>query len=87
MCPLAPAYNSEDVLNDHHLAARKYFQEIDHPVIGKAKYPGAPYRLSETPWQCKSPAPLLGQHNEEIYMNRLGYTRQELVVLSQSGVI
>jgi crotonobetainyl-CoA:carnitine CoA-transferase CaiB-like acyl-CoA transferase len=85
--PLAPAYTSEDVVNDHHLAARKYFQEIDHPVIGKVKYPGAPYRLSETPWRIQSPAPLLGQHNEEIYKNRLGYSEKDLMILSQSGVI
>ena len=85
--PLAPAYTSEEVVNDKHLAERKFFEEIDHPVIGKVKYPGAPYRLSETPWQMKSPAPLLGQHNEDIYINRLGYTKKELMVLSQSGVI
>jgi crotonobetainyl-CoA:carnitine CoA-transferase CaiB-like acyl-CoA transferase len=85
--PLAPAYTAEDVVNDGHLADRKYFEEIEHPVIGKAKYPGAPYRLSETPWQIKRHAPLLGEHNEEILVNRLGYTRQDIVKLSQAGVI
>jgi CoA:oxalate CoA-transferase len=85
--PLAPAYTSEEVLCNEHLAARNYFVEIDHPVIGKAKYPGAPYRLSETPWKIKSPAPLLGQHNETVYCGRLGYTLDELVKLRQSGII
>ena len=85
--PLAPAYSSEEVVNDHHLAERKYFVEIEHPVIGKAKYPGAPYRLSETPWQIKRHAPLLGEHNEEIFVNRLGYSKKDLVILNQTGVI
>ncbi len=85
--PLAPAYSSEEVVNDHHIAERKFFVEIEHPVMGTAKYPGAPYRLSETPWQIKHRSPLLGEHNDEILINRLGYTKQDVVKLSQSGVI
>ena len=85
--PLAPAYTAEEVVNDRHLAGRKYFVDIDHPVIGKAKYPGAPYKLSETPWQIKTAAPLLGEHNEEIYCGRLGYGEKDLIRLRQSGVI
>lgn len=85
--PLAPAYTAEEVVNDRHLAERKYFVEIEHPVMGTAKYPGSPYRLSETPWQIKRRAPLLGEHNEEILVNRLGYSKQDLLKLSQSGVI
>jgi len=85
--PVAPAYNSEEVVNSPHLAAREYFVEIDHPEIGRAAYPGAPYRLSLTPWKIDHRAPLLGEHNKEIFCNRLGYTRQDMVKLNQSGVI
>ncbi len=85
--PVAPAYNSEEVVNSPHLAAREYFVEIDHPEIGRAAYPGAPYRLSLTPWKIEHRAPLLGEHNKEIFCNRLGYTRQDMVKLNQSGVI
>jgi len=85
--PLAPAYTAEDVVNDRHLALRNYFVEIDHPVIGKATYPGAPYMLSETPWKINTSAPLLGEHNERIYCDRLGYSKQSLLQMRQSGVI
>jgi crotonobetainyl-CoA:carnitine CoA-transferase CaiB-like acyl-CoA transferase len=85
--PVGPAYTSEDVVNSSHLAERNYFVEIDHPVMGRAKYPGPPYILSETPCRIGSPAPLLGQHNQDIYCGRLGYTKQDLVKLAQTGVI
>ena len=50
------------------------------------KYPGAPFGMGETPWQSAR-APLLGEHNEEIYCGRLGYGKGDLARLSQRGVI
>ncbi len=85
--PFAPVRNMEEVVNDAHLKVREYFVEIDHPAAGKFKYPGAPGRLSETPWTVDSPAPLLGQHNEEIYCKRLGYSKEDLESLRTGGVI
>jgi len=85
--PVGADYSSEEVVNSPHLEAREFFVEIDHPVIGRAKYPGAPYRLSETPWRIRRHAPLLGEHNEEIFCGRLGYSREDLVKLRQAGVI
>jgi crotonobetainyl-CoA:carnitine CoA-transferase CaiB-like acyl-CoA transferase len=46
--------------------AREWLQEIDHPVIGKYKAPGAPMRLSLTPMRVRRPAPTLDQHRQEI---------------------
>jgi crotonobetainyl-CoA:carnitine CoA-transferase CaiB-like acyl-CoA transferase len=85
--PLAPAYTAQEVVNSPQISARNYFVEIDHPEIGRVRYPGAPYTLSETPWRIVRRAPLLGEHNEEIYCGRLGYTRQDLVKLTAAGVI
>ena len=86
-CPLAPAYNIEEVVNSPQIKARDFFVEIDHPVIGQTRYPGAPYTLTKTPWRIQGRAPLLGEHNEEIYCGRLGYDPQDLVKLAQAGVI
>lgn len=86
-CPVAPVNTIEEVLNDKHLAARGFFVDIEHPEIGKAKYPSAPYKFSETPWRVERPAPLLGQHNEEIYCRRLGYTKKDLVKMRGAGII
>jgi CoA:oxalate CoA-transferase len=61
--------------------------EKDHAKTGVLKYPGAPYKLSQSPWQLKRAAPLLGEHNEEIYCGRLGYPREELARLRRGGII
>jgi crotonobetainyl-CoA:carnitine CoA-transferase CaiB-like acyl-CoA transferase len=85
--PFAPVRNMAEVVNDAHLKARDYFVEVNHPVAGTFKYPGAPGKLSETPWAVDSPAPLLGQHNEEIYCKRLGYSKEKLETLRTGGII
>jgi crotonobetainyl-CoA:carnitine CoA-transferase CaiB-like acyl-CoA transferase len=64
--PFAPASTMGDLLASPHLAARGFFAEIAHPVAGAMRVPGAPYRLSETPWRLRRPAPLLGQHTDEV---------------------
>lgn len=83
----APVNSPEDILRNPHLKAREYFTEIDHPETGKVTYPGAPIHMMETPSKARYPAPLLGQHNKEIYCDRLGYTREDLVKLRESGII
>ena len=65
----------------------RFFEEVDHPVIGRVTMPGAPFKMAESPWRLKSPAPLLGEHNEEVYCRLLGYSREELVRLKESGII
>lgn len=85
--PFCPVKNMKDVVNDEHLKVRKYFVDVQHPMAGVLKFPGAPGKLSETPWRIERPAPLLGQHNEEIYCHRLGYSREELTEMHRGGVI
>ena len=80
-----PVLGPGELFEDEQLKAREFFAEADHPVMGKVTYPGAPAKLSETPWQAGR-APLLGEHNEEIY-GRLGYTKEELVKLRKEGVL
>ena len=86
-CPVGPVNTAEDVLNSEHLAAREFFVEIEHPEIGKMTYPSAPYKLSGTPWRLECPAPLLGQHNESIYCQRLSYKKKDLVKMRGLGII
>ena len=84
--PCSPVRTMRELEADEQLAARGFFVEMEHPEAGKLKYPGGPYRLSATPWAI-SPAPLLGQHNEYVYCQMLGHTRQDLVKMRQAGVI
>jgi formyl-CoA transferase len=81
-----PLYNSQDLLSDPHFKGRDFWTEIEHPFTGLIKYPGAPFRMYETPRQMRRPAPQLGEHNEEVY-GHLGYTKDDLVRLRERGVI
>jgi crotonobetainyl-CoA:carnitine CoA-transferase CaiB-like acyl-CoA transferase len=83
----APVNSPADLLRYSHLRDRQYFTEIDHPQTGKVEYPGAPFRMSESPWEVRHPAPLLGQHNEDVLCGALGYSREELVKLREGGII
>lgn len=76
-----------DMINSQHLKERNFFAEIEHPGAGKLKFSGPLARLTETPWAIRRRAPFLGEHNEEIYSNWLGYTKQDLVRLRASGVV
>ena len=77
----------EDLANCPQLEARNFYQEVDHPVIGKIKVPFRLFNMSETPSQYRMPAPLLGQHNEEVYTQLLSYTKEDLVKLRELDVI
>lgn len=83
--PVAPVNTSEDLLTNPHMEARDYFVAIDHPMTGKVKYPGAPFRAGNS-FQVRRSAPQLGQHNEEVY-GQLGYSREDLVKLRAQGII
>ncbi len=61
--------------------------EIDQPRVGKMKIVGSPIRLSETPGEVYAPAPLLGQHSEEILEKLLSYKKEEIESLRTEGVI
>ena len=77
----------QDLVNSPQLRSRGFFVEIEHPETGKIEYPSAPYKLSKTPWAVERPAPLLGQHNEDIYCRLLGYGKQDLATMRENGVI
>jgi crotonobetainyl-CoA:carnitine CoA-transferase CaiB-like acyl-CoA transferase len=83
----APVCSAEQVFKSPQTQAREFYVEIEHPMAGKLMYPGLPYRLSKTAPRNNHGAPLLGQHNEEVYCNRFGYTKQDLIKLREAGVI
>ena len=85
--PLGALHTVEEVMQSEHLKARGFFVEIDHPEVGKLPYPSVPYKLSGTPARFERAAPLLGEHNEEVYCDRLGYSREDLAKMKGTGVI
>ena len=85
--PFAPLYNIEDEVEDPHLNEREFFATVGQDDPGALKYPGPAYRFSGTPWSLERPAPKLGEHNEEVYCGRLGYSRKDLAALREAEVI
>ena len=81
------AQDAGDLVECPHLEAREFFVDVDHPVVGPAKHPGLAVRLPGETLTPTQPAPLLGQHNTEIFVQELGYSPEELVSLRQLGVI
>jgi len=64
--PLVPVNTMEDVFHSPQMQFRKFFTEIEHPILGTLHYPTVPYRLAATPARIAQPAPLLGQHTDEV---------------------
>ena len=65
--PCFPVNTIEDLMTDKHLSEREFFIELDHPYVGKLKYPGVAYKLSNPPSNVfKLHAPILGQDNDMI---------------------
>ena len=84
MVPIVLVATTQEILDSPQHAARGFFDEVEHPVIGNVTMPGAPFKMSESAWRSTIPAPLIGQHNAEIYGERLGYDVEELM---DQGVI
>ena len=81
------AINSpKDALEDPHFQEHGFWQEADHPITGKQIYPGAPMKIGDS-WRVNRPAPLLGQHNQEVYGDLLGYSRKDMEKLKKEGVV
>ncbi|MBI4234007.1 MAG: CoA transferase [Chloroflexi bacterium] len=85
--PCFPVNTIQEVVSSPQYAAWNFFVEQDHPAAGRIKQPGPFVRYSETPWTLRRPAPLLGQHNEEVFCRLFGLDMQELNSLKQAGVV
>jgi len=86
-CPVSPSNSVEDLMNSEQLKAREFFRDVSHPQVGQFQMPSSASRFSESPWRFERNAPLLGESNEEIYIETLGYTREDLDTLKSEGVI
>ena len=81
-----PLNTMADYLRDEVFRKRGAFAEVDHPVAGTLTYPGRPFMMEATPWSIRRPAPLLGQHTEEV-LTELGMSDAEVESLRRDGVI
>ncbi|WP_406122237.1 formyl-CoA transferase [Streptomyces canus] len=84
--PCGPILSPKEIIEDPSLAANDMIVEVGHPERGTFTTVGNPLKLSDSPTTITTP-PLLGQHNEEIYIGELGLARAELPQLKEQGVI
>lgn len=85
---VAPIANTKDIWENPQLHFRHFWVSVEHQELGEnLTYPGSPIRLSENLIRHPSRAPLIGEHNIQIYRKELGFTREELAMLKQAAVI
>lgn len=85
--PCGSAYSVDQVNDDPNLQARGMFQSVAHPLFGTIDVPGIPYHFSRTPGAVRRPAPALGEHNELLLTQWLGYTPDDINRLRAAGII
>lgn len=86
--PTAPIYDVKQVTEDPHIAgAREMFVEIEDPEAGPVKVTNTHIKMSETKQGFRFPAPVLGQHNHEIYGGMLGFSEEEIHRMEEEGII
>ena len=76
-----------EIVECPQLESREFFREVEHPVIGKIKIPAVLFNFSLCPYELRHPAPTLGQHNQEIYVDGLGYSQEDFCRLRQLNAI
>jgi crotonobetainyl-CoA:carnitine CoA-transferase CaiB-like acyl-CoA transferase len=85
---IEPVHTIKDVLGHPQLEARAYWQELEHAELGtRVIYPGGFCRLSDTFCKQWRRAPLIGEHNMEIYQSEMGFSEERLNHFKQAGII
>ena len=80
-------YRTADMLEDPHFKARESIVATPHPAFGTLRMQNVAPRLSASPGSIRTPAPEMGQHNEEIYGSLLGLGEEARRELKARGVI
>jgi len=84
--PGLPVNSPSDFMKDPHIQARQFFSSVTHPVLGTFQQPGNCFMV-DGQRAGPSPAPLVGQHNDEVYCGDLGLSARDLAALAAAGVI
>ena len=81
--PCGPVLDMKEAIDHPHIKAREMMVHMEHPTIGDMYFQGCPVKLSKTPGSVDTPAPLLGQHNKEVF----GLTDEEMEEMKKEGIL
>lgn len=84
--PTGAVQDTMEVMHDSHMRERGMLVDVEHPEAGSFTMPGCPVRLEDSPVEVRA-APLLGEHNSEVYQDILGYGPDDLQRLKDSGLV
>jgi CoA:oxalate CoA-transferase len=84
-CTRIPTF--DEVCNDPQLLSRDMIIEVEQTISGKVKVPGSLFKLSKTPGNIQYPAPMLGENNQDILSDLLGYSEEKILELSNEGIL
>jgi crotonobetainyl-CoA:carnitine CoA-transferase CaiB-like acyl-CoA transferase len=82
-----PVQNCMDLHRDENLEEFGFWQWLDHKEMGPSPYEGLEHRMSRTPGALRWPAPVLGQHSDELLREILGITPAEIEQLKREKVV
>lgn len=85
--PQSPVNNVAMVIDNPQVKARDMIVSVEHPVAGTVKMPGIPIKLSETPSEIKTAAPVLGANTADILKDLLGMSDDEVSALKECGAV
>lgn len=85
---LAILHDTKEVYEYEQLKCRDYWEDIEHPELGtNITYPGKIFLSNVTETKVRNRAPLIGEHNRQVYEEELGFLKSEIDRLTKSGVI
>ena len=85
--PAAPVLNPVEALNHPYFAAREMVRHIEDPILGPMSIPGTPFRFPVQPERPDLVAPVLGEHNDVVLSELLGYDQSRIMQLCEAGVL
>jgi len=87
-CAIVPVASPADVSSYPQLEAREFWLQVEHPELDTViTYPGHFAKISPVPCRVQRRAPLIGEHNMEVYHDELGLSKEKLIMLKQAKVI
>jgi CoA:oxalate CoA-transferase len=85
--PAAPILSIRELVEHPQIKEREMLVEMDHPVAGKFAVPGFPIKLSASPGTVRTPAPLLGQHTDEVLRTIIGLSEEKIQELKAAKAV